>query len=143
MTKEDANAFIGRDVDEDLDTEWEVMSSQKVTPLDEKYKVVDDIPGSCLRVSFYKTYGKSRNPATGEIVDSVHVLCHEFPFFVASFPEVYDGSIIRKWKTIREYVLIELLKYLSRHSFHGFKHLMQSTNADRWLDDFSTFLLLR
>lgn len=143
MTKDEANKFTGRDVDADLDTEWEIMSSAKVTPIDEKYKAVDGIPGSTMKISFYKTYGKSRNPETGEIVDSVHILCHEFPFFVASFPDVYEGSLIRKWNTIREYVLVDLLKYLARHSFHGFKHLMQSTNSDRWIDDFSTFLVLR
>jgi len=143
MSKEETNAHTGRDIDADLDTDWEVLSSEKVTPLDEKYKAVDGIPGSTVRVSFYKTYGKSRNPTTGEVVDSVHILCHEFPFFVASFPEVYEDSIIRKWKTIRKYVFLDLLKYLNKHSSHGFKHLLQSTNPDAWTDDFSTFLVLR
>jgi hypothetical protein len=143
MTKDEANEFTGRDVDADLDTEWEVMSSEKVTPLDDKFRKVDGIPGSTMTVTFYKTYGKSRNPTTGEVVDSVHILCHEFPFFVASFPEVYEGSIIRKWKTIREYVFVDLLKYLNRQSSYGFRHLMQSTGPDRWIDDFSTYLVLR
>jgi len=134
--------FYGRDVEKDVEATWELISDKNVTPLGERFKTVDDLPGATLKLTFYKSYGKSQDTSTGEIVDCVHILCHEFPFFVKSFPQIYESSIITHWKKFRTLVLIDVLKYLQKFAPKGFKQMLQPMDSE-WIDDYSTYVLLR
>ena len=132
-----------RDLEKDIDAEWDVISDKKVQPLDPKYQKIPGMPGALLKITFYKSYGKSKNSATGEIVDSVHYLCHEFPFFVLSLPEIYESKINGAWKTAREFVYQSFIGYLNDSSKGMIKHFREpAPGTDRWIDDYSTFVVL-
>jgi hypothetical protein len=138
----DDNMFGGRSLEDDMNSEWKVLTDKKVTPLDPKYQTIKGLTGSLMKITFYKSYGRSKNNDTGEVVDSVHYLCHEFPFFVLSLPQEYENDISVKWKQIREFLYRFLIAYLNDNAPKAFQEAMEPS-GNRWLDDYSTYVVLR
>ena len=94
-----------------------------------------------IKISFYKTYAKAREIATGNIIDSVVYKCHEFPGFSCPFQGTIEDQYNQSWKTtFREFVFSKLWEYMIRKSIVITKYGFIPKNP--WLDDYHAIIIL-